>query len=273
MNTNHIRWVYGVDFSGAREAGRKIWIATGLIRGKVLEITDCRPAKELSGSGKELQKCLTALVDFISGQCEAIFGMDFPFGIPAPLLKENSWKKYILSFRGMFSNPDQFKEEYFSSANNSELKRATDKEWGTPFSVYNRRLYKQTYYGIREIIDPLVREDRACFLPMQEPASGRPWVVEICPAVTLKNEGLYSSPYKHKTPECSQQRLRILRKIEETGNLRIPEGLKTTILSNYSGDALDSIIAAFATFRSLPNLFSLSVKKKPIYMLEGYVYA
>jgi len=28
LNPTHIRWVHGVDFSGAKDAGRKIWIAT-----------------------------------------------------------------------------------------------------------------------------------------------------------------------------------------------------------------------------------------------------
>lgn len=199
--------------------------------------------------------------------------MDFPFGLPASLVDGKNWKDFVLSFRKRFSDPKRFKEECFAAAHYKELPRVTDMEQRTPFSPYNLWLYKQTYYGIQDLIEPLVRKNQACFLPMQEPVSGKPWVVEICPAVTLRNEGLYSSPYKHKTPECSQQRSRILKKIEDVGNLKIPEGLKTIILSNYSGDALDSIIAAFATFRNLPNLFSLSVTKKPIYMLEGYVYA
>ena len=168
MKENHSRrWVYGVDFSGAKDAGRRIWIATGSIRGKKLEITDCRPAKELPGSGRELQKSLVGLTDFISGQREAIFGMDFPFGLPASLVEGKSWKDFVLSFRKKFPDPKRFKEECFSLAHNAELKRTTDAEKRTPYCCYNLRLYKQTYYGIKEIIEPLVLESQACFLPMQ----------------------------------------------------------------------------------------------------------
>jgi len=86
-------------------SGRRIWIATGLIRGKELEITDCRPAKELPGSGRELQKSLVGLTDFISGQREAIFGMDFPFGLPESIMGAKNWKDFVQSFRKRFSDP------------------------------------------------------------------------------------------------------------------------------------------------------------------------
>ena len=272
MNTNHIRWVHGIDFSGAKDAGRKIWVANGLIRDKELEITDCRPAKELPGSGRELFKCLPALINFISEKREAIFGIDFPFGLPASLVDRKNWKDFVISFRKRFSDPKRFKEECFAAAHYKELPRVTDMEQRTPFSPYNLWLYKQTYYGIQDLIEPLVRKNQARFLPMQEPVSGKPWVVEICPAVTLKREGLYSS-YKGKTLECYNQRLMILAKLIEIGNLRMVPRLEEEILNNAGGDALDSVIAAFATFRNLPNLFSSSATGKPIYMLEGYVYA
>ena len=237
-----------------------------------MEITDCHPAKELPGSGRELQKSLVGLTDFISGQREAIFGMDFPFGLPESIVGAKNWKDFVLSFRKRFSDPKRFKEECFAAGHNKELPRTTDRKQKTPFSPYNLWLYKQTYYGIREVIDPLIREDKASFLPMQKLANGKPWVVEICPAVTLKREDLYSS-YKGKTPECCNQRLIILAKLVEIGNLRISPCLEEKILNNAGGDALDSVIAAFATFRNLPNLFSSPVTRNSIYNKEGYVYA
>jgi len=41
------RSVYGVDFSGAEDAGRKIWVATGTIEGRTLRIEQCQPGEAL----------------------------------------------------------------------------------------------------------------------------------------------------------------------------------------------------------------------------------
>jgi hypothetical protein len=38
VNLTHIYRVYGVDFSGAKDAGRRIWIATGIIKEEFLEL-------------------------------------------------------------------------------------------------------------------------------------------------------------------------------------------------------------------------------------------
>ena len=44
--------VYGVDFSGARDAGEKIWIASGVIEADTLRIDACQQAGNLPRSGK-----------------------------------------------------------------------------------------------------------------------------------------------------------------------------------------------------------------------------
>ena len=39
--------IYGVDFSGAKDAGKKIWIAEGVVKGDSLLIEDCFRARDL----------------------------------------------------------------------------------------------------------------------------------------------------------------------------------------------------------------------------------
>jgi hypothetical protein len=272
VDTSHIRYVHGVDFSGAEDAGKSIWIATGIIKGKTLEIGEIRPAKELPASGRKREQSLSALVDFISREREAIIGMDFPFGLPAPLVKEDSWESFVLSFNQRFSDPEGFKEKCFSAANKKELRRTTDDEQRTPFSPYNLWLYKQTYYGIGYVIKPLMQQRQASFLPMQKPITELSWVIEICPASTLKNRG-FDFRYKGRSPDRRAQRLQILKGIKEFLNVKISQDLETKIMDDSGGDALDSVIAAFATFHNLPNLFSPPVTGNSIYTLEGYVYA
>ncbi len=272
MDTRHIRYVYGVDFSGAQDACKKIWVSTGIIKGKTLEIEEIQPAKELSLSGRNREECLSAIVDFISREKEAIIGMDFPFGLLTPLVKEDSWASFVLSFTNRFGSPEEFKKKCFAAANNKELRRTTDKEQRTPFSPYNLWLYKQTYYGIANLIEPLIRGRRACFLPMQKPIKQLSWVIEICPASTLKNSG-FNFHYKGRSPDRRAQRFQILKAIKEILKVKIPQDLEIKIVNNSGGDAIDSVIAAFAAFRNLSNLFNQSVNGNPIYTLEGYVYA
>ncbi len=54
-------------------------------------------------------------------------------------------------------------------------------------------LFRQTYYGVLDLLKPLVRTKKASILPMQEAMPGLPRLIEICPASTLKAHNCYSS--------------------------------------------------------------------------------
>jgi hypothetical protein len=264
------RQVYGVDFSGAAQAGKKIWIAQGVIEGEALHIEDCYRGADLPGSGVERNRCLAALRDFIAGKEHGVFGLDFPFGLPGQLLKESRWEDFVLSFTERYTGPEFFREKCRTGAGGKELKRVTDKESHTPFSPYNIRLYRQTYFGIGDLLAPLVREGWACVLPMQPAAPGRPWVMEICPASTLKRAGL-NGPYKGNRKEHYAARVRILEELESRAPLSVSAPLRLTILDDREGDALDSVVAAVTVWRTLSSE-SLTVGDNAAYTLEGYVY-
>ena len=270
---SHLRKVYGVDFSGASDAGRKIWIACGINEGNTLQIAECHRAAELPGSDTERDRAIAALRDLIAREQEAIFGLDFPFGLPRALVGTASWEAFVLSFPERYSSPQAFKQACWTAAGCCELRRVTDAESRTPFSAYNERLYRQTYHGIRDVLSPLVERRRACVLPMQRAQLGRAWLLEVCPASTLKRERLYryDVSYKGKGAECYVARQRIVEAMEGTRSLSIPQTVRTRILADPGGDALDSVIAAWATFRALPHLASLG-RQKEVYAVEGYVY-
>ena len=127
-------------------------------------------------------------------------------------------------------------------------------------------MYKQTYYGISEILNPLVRGKHVCVLPMEKPITGKAWVLEICPASTLKVEGLYAR-YKDRNlnDDRSSVRAKILKRIKRIGPLKVKsKRLHKIILEDRNGDALDSVIAAMATFRAIKIMTSCTI--------EGYVY-
>lgn len=266
-----LRRIYGIDFSGAADAGKKIWITSGEVAKDTLHITDCYRAKDLPGSGDERGRCMTALRSLIAKERGSAFGIDFPFGLPRDLVKEDRWEDFILSFPQRYSSAEKFRKTSFTTAGKSEWKRFTDRKCRTPFSPYNLRLYRQTYFGICEVLAPLVRDRLACVLPMQKALPGKPWLLEVCPASTLKQAHLYV-PYKGRTLSHYSVRARILAWVENACAMPLPGIVQKAILNDYYGDALDSVIAAFATFRTFRYRSVVPAGVNDTYMLEGYVY-
>ncbi len=267
--------IYGVDFSGARDAGRRIWIARGVLDGNILCIEDCRPGEMLPGSSSKRDACLCALRDLIFSENQAVIGLDFPFGLPGGLpsvAAMKSWEESILSFATSFRSPDHFRDICRRDAGNRDLKRETDNIAGTPWSPYNWRLRWQTFYGIRDVLAPLVKEDTVRVLPMQDADQSKPWLVEICPASTLKAEGLHLG-YKGKGETERKGRQAILTWLEGAARIRIPTSqLREEILGNPGGDALDSLVAAVATARALRSEFRVPEEQSQAARIEGYVY-
>ncbi len=262
--------VHGVDFSGAVDAGRRIWIASGQIEKRALRIEECRRGEALPGSGRDRDQCLAALREFIRSQRGCAFGLDFPFGLPHALVKEASWEEFVRAFPDRYSTPEEFRDACQRASCGVELRRATDRESRTPFSPYNLRVYRQTYFGIRELLAPLVRDGSASVPPMQPPLPGKPWILEICPASLLKREKLYI-PYKGGSKAHRAARARILMKIEKVVSLFLPSrALRRSLVDDRGGDALDSVIAACGALRALRNPDGLDVGDG--YALEGYVY-
>lgn len=261
---DNIRRVYGVDFSGAKDAGKRIWIASGEVRDGTLEIQRCFPAQDLDGSGTDREQCLTALRDFIETQNASVFGIDFPFGLPRKLVKNVKWERFVRSFARGYPDPEAFREACLRCGEGAELRRMTDWEAQSPFSPYNVRIYKQTYYGIAKILAPLLRRGSVWVPPMQKAMPGKPWILEVCPASTLKRLGLYV-PYKGRTGKKRAARAKILKRLEKLGMIYAEaEPLRSTVLSNAGGDALDSVIIAFAVSRLL--------RKPDECDIEGYIY-
>ena len=265
--------VYGADFSGAKDAGKRIWVAEGVVHGETLRISACHRGDELPGSGEGRDACLAALTDFIRDKGESVFGLDFPFGLPKSLVREEGWEPFIRAFPDRYESPDAFREACRQAAEGRELKRATDADAKTPFSPYNIRLYRQTYYGIRDLLHPLVRDGAAAVLPMQEPLPGRAWLLEICPASTLRRRSLYQRSYKGWESEKRAARVEILETLEGEGALVISDrGVRSDFIENPGGDALDSVIAALTAAKALRDPAFPGHEPGDPYSVEGYVY-
>jgi hypothetical protein len=128
--------------------------------------TSCESLEKLLGR-KDQDKCLQLLCDLIATNTNSIFGLDFPFGLPQEVTGGQRWKYFILQFPEKYTNAGTFREKCRKQTGGRELKRRSEHEMGAPLSPYNLRLYKQTYYGIRNILYPLITTGLACAPPMQ----------------------------------------------------------------------------------------------------------
>jgi hypothetical protein len=258
--------VLGVDFSGATDAGRATWIARGVARPKGLEVHDVLPAAELPGGGRSRDASLAALRELIVGS-DAVCGLDFPFAVARSLMRTGDWVVFADGFAARYPSVEAFRDDCRASARGRELRRATDREAKTPFSPSNLRVFKQTYYGIRDLLAPLVRAGQARVLPMQAPDARRPLLLEVCPASTLKSLGLYR-PYKD--PASPKTRAALLDALVAGGVLRpCPPAAQERIVGDGRGDALDAVLAAVACARALDRpAFSFTRD----HLVEGYVF-
>lgn len=237
---------FGVDFSGAKDAGRKIWICHGIKYRGSLNLEYSVSLEELAGT-KERNECHQFLCDLITTNTNAVFGIDFPFGLPLEVTGDQEWRDFVLQFPKKYPDAEMFRENCRMQTKNREFKRRSEKEKRAPFSPYNLRLYRQTYYGIRNILHPLIKENLACAPPMQNADPDKPWIAEICPACTLKEMGLYQ-PYKGREESKKSQRIMIVKRLSRM-DIVINEDVEAAAINNSEGDALDSILAALSAFR------------------------
>lgn len=265
------RRVLGVDFSGARDAGNRIWVAEGVATAKGVKIDTCRRARDLPGGAVVKDAALEALVTQIALAGDAVIGLDFPFSLPASLIVEPDWESFVASFADKYPTADSFRDACRLATGGKELKRRTDVESRVPFGVFNLRLYRQTHAGISQVLRPLVTCGAVCVVPMQPPEPGKPTLVEACPASLLKREGLYPS-YKGNTETHDSARRDIVGGLMRKNLLApLPRSLRSTVLGDPGGDALDAVIAAICAFRAAidPTAF---VPRDDLEALEARVF-
>ena len=267
--------VYGVDFSGGKQAGKKIWIAQAVPYRRGIVVEDCAPATEFLECAADRSETLAALRRFIAGAESAAFGCDFPFSLPRELMAAESWAEFVAEFPDRYGTESEFRERCLATAvdtvGRKELRRQTDVEARAPFCAYNLRIYRQTYYGIRDVLGPLVADNAVNIPPLHYSEDDAPWVMEVCPASTLKASGLYGS-YKDARGSVDA-RESILLALKDSGRVTFGNGdVRQRVLEDRQGDALDSVIAADATFRAIADPERIVQAHRFPYYLEACIY-
>lgn len=240
------RALYAVDFSGAAAYARKLWIACWAPGGAV----------ELFCGADAAGFDYAALVRrMVAGA--GVWLLDFPFGLPVELaraqaLPTDDWRRFAGAFATRYPSAAAFyAATHPLPRGNRESRRACDREHHTPMAPHNRRVARQTYHGLRDVLLPLAgHPDRVALLPWDATvAPWRPvWVGEGCPASVLRRAGIAPVGYKGPGAACAAARARLLAALAASG-LPLPTAVWARALADREGDALDALILLTAAAR------------------------
>ncbi|MBW4438789.1 MAG: DUF429 domain-containing protein [Pleurocapsa minor GSE-CHR-MK-17-07R] len=261
---------FGIDFSGARDAGRKIWLAALEHEAwrSLPRITSVTRASDLPDGGIRRDDALRGLHTFIVAQVSAVFGCDFPFSLAAPCIAQVTWLDFTRAFAQMYESPHALM--LAGKQSGRELRRLTDRQTATPLAPTNLRLVGQTYHAIRDLLGPLAQSGHIQVPPLMPAVTASiPILIEVCPASFLKANGQYA-PYKGRGEKLADARARLLNWLTASG-VAIPDEIQAVAVRDTEGDALDSILAAVCAW--LANLNSpLPEADAALMRLEGKVY-
>ena len=276
-----IRTIYGVDFSGAAEAGRNAWIAQCdvIAKSKTLRLVSLDPLERLAGESKR-DVSLAWLVKAIRESTDALWGIDFPFGLPLEL-GWHAWPEQLEAVRAWKESTNAFGrhccDRAMEKVQKLHTRRDTDVETKTPFDCYHYRIIYQTFHGMRDVLLPLRDDPATCVLPFDVAAieGAKRIVAEACPGSTLKRLGLPHNRYKQSKPGKVEAKYRAVRKTMLEGLsplIEIDEAQRRVMMNNPGGDALDAAIAAVGTWAAWRAVDADAIARHPRYRHEGLVF-
>ena len=281
--------VYGVDFSGARLAGRSMWLAR--IEPSVepaepgavpYRLTQLAALETLCGTA-ERATAIAHLVRLVEGSERALWALQFPFGLPVEVMEpEAAWPDQM-EFVYHFGDDDygmglECLRRAKELGGPNHIRRLTDVEEKAPHDPYHYRIIYQTFYGMRDVLGPLRGRDDTAILPFHYDRlpHARRVVVEACPASTLKRLGLPHWNYKQpggQSPDAKRRRTRREILAGLAAHVAIGRVRRAALLRDGGGDALDAVISAVGAALSWRASDHERVAGHPRYVREGRHYA
>lgn len=258
--------VYGVDFAASkRDAGRDIWIAAGTPTDDGILIERVAPAVDvLDGEPTGRQETLASLSEFIASQENAAFGLDFPFGVDSDLAEPERWDEFVGRF------PDSLAVDLDEGGDRpaKQLYDVLKSEVGDPKSVGVRedvdevglsptdwRMKELTFYGIRDVLQPLVDGDgswtsgpecdHVAVVPMESAESASVVVLETYPSEVFSELEANPDGYKGRRTAHLDARRSNVEALEDAG-VHFADGGERVKVQAYD-DALDAVAACYAT--------------------------
>ena len=279
--------VFGVDFSGARLAGRTTWIAR-LDRADVTEspgpelaLGSLRRLDRLAGTA-ERAPALAHLVGLVTQSRNALWAFDFPFGLPVELFPARSrWPRQLALVREYEADDYGLGLECLRRArelgDRMHIRRQTDVDARAPFDPYHYRIIYQTFYGMHHVLAPLRLDLRTAVLPFQYDRVDRAdrVLVEACPASTLKRLGLPHQNYKQPAGGPLTRRRRRTRRTIIDGialHVRLSDRHRRVMMRDPGGDAIDAVLAAVGAAEAFATVDHVAIARHRRYPREGHLY-
>jgi hypothetical protein len=279
--------VFGVDFSGARRAGRTTWIAridpTGAmaVPHPGFALGSLQRLDRLAGTA-ERGPALTHLVWLVTQTRDALWAFDFPFGLPVELFPARSrWPRQLELVREYAPDDYGLGLECVRRAralgDRMHIRRQTDVDARAPFDPYHYRIIYQTFYGMHDVLAPLRLDLRTAVLPFQYDRldSADRVLVEACPASTLKRLGLPYQNYKQPAGGPLTRRRRRTRRVILDGTaslVRIEDRERRVMMRDPGGDAIDAVLAALGAAQAFATVDHSAVARHPRYPREGHLF-
>ena len=277
---------FGVDFSGAKLAGRNTWIARtepakSTPRVPPLQLVELHRLEDLCGTA-ERRPALRHLVDLIAGSRNALWGMDFPFGFPVEVMDRGcTWPGQLRLLSGWTADAYDLGlwclQRAKSLGGPMHIKRTTDVEAKAPFDCYHYRIIYQAFYGMRDVLGPLSRKRRTAVLPFHYARLAGAWrvVMESCPSSTLKRLRIPHQNYKQPaggplTPIRLRTRRTIFARLAPF--VAIDDRHRRVMMRNGGGDAIDAVIAAVGAHWGWCHADHAAIARHERYPREGYLY-
>jgi hypothetical protein len=274
--------VYGVDFSGAKLAGRNTWVARVEPRRRGRPVLVALDRLEALCGTPERGPALAHLVELVAASESALWGCDFPFGLPLELFPADTpWPDHF-TFLG------EWGEEAYACGlecvrramerfQRKHIRRATDGEAKAPFDAFHYRMIYQTFFGMRDVIGPLRATPGTAVLPFQyrRLARARRVLVECCPGSVLKRLGVPHQNYKQPTGGPLTRKRRLTRRVILdwlAGRVAFDDRFRRVMMRNPGGDALDAVIAAVGAARAVAAADHRAIARHPRYPREGHLF-
>jgi hypothetical protein len=277
--------IYGVDFSGAKLAGRNTWVARlqrrGVSRGRRFALVELDCVERACGTA-ERSAALRHLVDRVADSSGALWAMDFPFGLPVEVLEAGTrWPQQVEFLREWGEDAYGVGLECLARAKRlggpMHIRRLTDAEARAPFDCYHYRIIYQFFYGVRDVLGPLARTRGTAILPFhyRRLPTARRVLVEACPSSTLKRLSLPHQNYKQPAGgPLTPRRLRTRRVILDhlSRHVQISPGHRRVMMRNGGGDAIDAVLAAVGAEGAWRDADHASIARHPRYPREGKLF-
>jgi hypothetical protein len=177
--------------------------------------------------------------------------LDFPFGLPAELLRTagsrvNDIDATLAFTRGV--EKGDFRDHcnaVWGRTRGRSKHRATERAVGCGWFTWFIQLFRQTWTGQVEILSALREQSDVAILPWDHGRSAVTWVVEGFPSSSLLRRGLPATGYKHPSDAGRKARAAIINGLVSLG-LPLNSDVQEEALNDSEGDLIDALVMLLA---------------------------